>query len=101
MSLGGSPPRTALAVLVTLSVCHLLNDLLQALLPAIYPMLKSGFSLDYWQIGMITLVNSLTASLLQPIVGLHTDRVPRPYSLAAGMTCTQPGCCCSPSPAAT
>jgi FSR family fosmidomycin resistance protein-like MFS transporter len=91
MSLGGSPPRTALAVLVTLSVCHLLNDLLQALLPAIYPMLKSGFSLDYWQIGMITLVNSLTASLLQPIVGLHTDRVPRPYSLAAGMTCTLAG----------
>ena len=90
-SVSSSPPRAALAVLVTLSVCHLLNDLLQSLLPAIYPMLKAGFQLDYWQIGMITLVNSVTASLLQPVVGLHTDRVPRPYSLAAGMTFTLAG----------
>ena len=78
-------------VLITLSVCHLLNDLLQALLPAIYPMLKSNFALDYWQIGMITFTNSVTASLLQPLVGLSTDRVPRPYSLAIGMTCTLAG----------
>ena len=78
--------RTAVAVIVALSVCHLLNDLLQSLLPALYPMLKSGFGLDYWQIGMITLTNSGTASILQPIVGMHTDRTPRPYSLAVGMT---------------
>ena len=78
--------RTAVAVLVTLSACHFLNDLLQSLLPAIYPMLKSGFGLDYWQIGMITMTNSVTASVLQPVVGFHTDRTPRPYSLAAGMT---------------
>jgi FSR family fosmidomycin resistance protein-like MFS transporter len=81
-----SPRRTATAVLVALSVCHLLNDLLQSLLPAVYPMLKDGFALDYWQVGMITFTNSVTASVLQPIVGLHTDRRPRPYSLAAGMT---------------
>ena len=78
MSSPSGPPRTALAVLVTLSICHLLNDLLQSLLPALYPMLKAAFALDYWQIGMITLANSVTASLLQPVVGLHTDRGPRP-----------------------
>jgi FSR family fosmidomycin resistance protein-like MFS transporter len=89
-----SPPRTALAVLLTLSVCHLLNDLLQALLPALYPMLKTAFDLDYWQIGTITLTNSVTASLLQPVVGLHTDRVPRPYSLAVGMAFTLSGLLC-------
>ena len=75
-----------MVVLLTLSLCHLLNDLLQALLPAIYPILKTAFHLDYWQIGMLTMTNSVTASILQPIVGLTTDRTPRPYSLAAGMT---------------
>ncbi len=79
------PPRTALVVLVGLSVCHLLNDLLQSLLPAIYPMLKEAFALDFWQIGMITLANQLTASVLQPLVGHFTDKRPQPYSLAAGM----------------
>jgi FSR family fosmidomycin resistance protein-like MFS transporter len=93
-AVSSSPPRTALAVLLTLSVCHLLNDLLQALLPALYPMLKTGFDLDYWQIGTITLTNSVTASLLQPVVGLHTDRVPRPYSLAVGMAFTLSGLVC-------
>ena len=77
--------RTALAVIISLSACHLLNDLLQSLLPALYPMLKTGFGLDYWQIGLITLTNSGTASVLQPLVGMHTDRTPRPYSLAFGM----------------
>jgi len=80
-----SPPRTALIVLVGLSICHLLNDLLQALLPAIYPMLKETFALDFWQIGLITLANQLTASVLQPVVGHFTDRRPQPYSLAMGM----------------
>jgi len=78
--------RTAVAVIVSLSACHLLNDLLQSLLPALYPMLKTGFGLDYWQIGLITLTNSGTASVLQPLVGMHTDRTPRPYSLAVGMS---------------
>ena len=83
--------RPAVVVLVALSVCHLLNDLLQSLLPAIYPMLKERFDLDYWQIGLITLSTSVTSSLLQPFVGLHTDRVPRPYALAVGMTFTLAG----------
>ena len=71
-----STSRTALAVLASLSLCHLLNDMLQALLPAIYPMLKSDFGLGFWQIGLITLTNQLTASILQPVVGLYTDRHP-------------------------
>jgi FSR family fosmidomycin resistance protein-like MFS transporter len=78
-------------VLVTLSVCHFLNDLLQALLPAIYPMLKTSFGLSYTQVGLITLTNSVTSSVLQPIVGLTTDRTPRPYSLAAGMSLLMSG----------
>jgi MFS transporter, FSR family, fosmidomycin resistance protein len=86
-----SAPRTVFAILVAISVGHLLNDLLQSLLPAIYPLLKARFELDYWQVGMITLTNQLTASLLQPFVGSYTDRRPQPYSLAAGMTVTLAG----------
>jgi FSR family fosmidomycin resistance protein-like MFS transporter len=74
-----------------LSVCHFLNDLLQALLPAIYPMLKASFDLSYTQVGLITLTNSVTSSVLQPIVGFTTDRTPRPYSLAAGMSLLMSG----------
>jgi FSR family fosmidomycin resistance protein-like MFS transporter len=77
-----------LNVLGAVSVGHLLNDLIQSLLPAIYPLLKSGFGLDFWHIGLITLTNQLTASLLQPVVGHITDRRPMPYSLALGMTST-------------
>jgi len=77
-----------LNVLGAVSVGHLLNDLIQSLLPAIYPLLKSGFGLDFWHIGLITLTNQLTASLLQPLVGHITDRRPMPYSLAIGMTST-------------
>jgi FSR family fosmidomycin resistance protein-like MFS transporter len=83
-----STSRTVFLVLAAISVSHLLNDMMQSLLPAIYPMLKSRFALDYWQIGLITLTNQLTASLLQPVVGLYTDRRPQPYSLAVGMTVT-------------
>jgi FSR family fosmidomycin resistance protein-like MFS transporter len=60
---------TAYAVLFAISFCHLLNDMMQALLPALYPVLKSGFDLDFGQIGLITLTFQLTASLLQPAVG--------------------------------
>lgn len=81
----------SLAILVTLSICHLLNDLLQALLPALYPMLKEHFGLTFAQIGLITLVNQVTASVLQPVVGLYTDRRPKPYSLAIGMGFTLAG----------
>lgn len=83
--------RTAFAVLTAISFCHLLNDMMQSLLPAIYPMLKSSFGLDFVQVGMITLTYQLTASLLQPLVGLYTDRNPRPYSLATGMSFTLVG----------
>ena len=61
---------------------------MQALLPAIYPMLKSGFALSFGQIGLLTLIFQVTASLLQPIVGLYTDRRPQPYSLPLGMACS-------------
>ena len=78
-------------MLVALSACHLMNDLLQALLPALYPMLKSGYALGFWQIGLITLTMQATSSLLQPAVGLFADRRPQPYSLAAGMGVTLVG----------
>ena len=80
--------RTAFSVLGALSICHLLNDMVQSLLPAIYPILKTALQLDFRHIGLITLVNQVTASLLQPAVGFYTDRRPRPQSLAAGMTFT-------------
>jgi FSR family fosmidomycin resistance protein-like MFS transporter len=76
---------TAYPVLFAISLCHLLNDMMQALLPALYPVLKSGFDLDFGQIGLITLTFQLTASLLQPAVGFYTDHRPMPYSLVAGM----------------
>ena len=81
----------ALGVLVAVSFSHLANDLVQSLIPALYPMLKSVFDLDFGQIGLITLTFQLTASLLQPVVGLYTDRRPMPYSLAAGMGFTLMG----------
>jgi FSR family fosmidomycin resistance protein-like MFS transporter len=83
--------RTAFRVLGVLSVCHLLNDMVQSLLPSIYPILKGTLGLNFAQVGLITLVNQLTASLLQPIIGYHTDRRPRSQSLAVGMTFTLAG----------
>ncbi len=79
---------TVLSVLIALSVSHMLNDTLQAIVPAIYPMLKDNFQLSFTQIGLITLTNQLTASILQPIVGSYTDKHPKPYSLAIGMGLT-------------
>jgi FSR family fosmidomycin resistance protein-like MFS transporter len=76
---------TVLGVLGAVSFCHFLNDMIQSLLPAIYPLLREKYLLDYGQIGLITLVFQLTASLLQPVVGTYTDRRPMPYSLAIGM----------------
>ncbi|UGB39462.1 MFS transporter [Frateuria soli] len=78
-------PRTAFAVLGAISFSHLLNDMIQSLIVAIYPILKSGFALSFGQIGLITLTYQLTASLLQPLVGVATDRRPMPYSLPMGM----------------
>jgi FSR family fosmidomycin resistance protein-like MFS transporter len=82
---------TALAVLGALSFCHLLNDMMQSLLPAMYPMLKSGLKLDFGQIGMVTFVYQVTASLFQPLIGSYTDRRPLPYALAFGMGFTLAG----------
>jgi FSR family fosmidomycin resistance protein-like MFS transporter len=83
--------QTAFPILAMLSVCHLLNDMIQSLLPAIYPLLKESFRLDFGQVGLITLTFQITASLLQPLVGIYTDRKPMPYSLAIGMGCTLTG----------
>ncbi|WP_345786180.1 MFS transporter [Dokdonella sp.] len=83
--------HTAFPILAMLSICHLLNDLIQSLLPAIYPLLKQSFALDFGQIGLITLTFQLTASLLQPFVGIYTDKRPMPYSLAIGMGFTLTG----------
>ncbi len=79
---------TALRVLLAISAGHLLNDTVQSLLPALYPLLKDSLQLSFAQIGLITLAFQLTASLLQPVVGLYTDRHPQPHSLAAGMVLT-------------
>ena len=81
----------SLAVLISLTISHLLNDLLQALLPAIYPLLKQDFNLSFTEIGLITLTNQVTASILQPIVGRYTDRRPQPYALVVGMCLTLAG----------
>src|SRR5689334_21853332 len=80
-----SPERVAVPILAAISVSHLLNDLIQSLLPAIYPILKRDFHLDFGQIGFLTLTFQLTASLLQPMIGTFTDRKPQPFSLVAGM----------------
>jgi FSR family fosmidomycin resistance protein-like MFS transporter len=79
------PEVTAFAVLAGISVSHLLNDTMQSILPAIYPMLKESFALSFAQVGLMTLTLQLTASLPQPLVGLYTDRWPTPYSLVVGM----------------
>jgi FSR family fosmidomycin resistance protein-like MFS transporter len=77
--------KTAVAVLAAISICHMLNDVIQSLIMAIYPMLKANLSLDFAQIGLITFTFQITASVLQPVVGYVTDRYPTPYSLVLGM----------------
>jgi len=80
--------ETALGVLGAISLCHCLNDLMQSVVPAVYPILKASYALDFGQIGLITFANQATASLLQPVVGFFTDKTPKPYSLAMGMAFT-------------
>jgi len=87
----GTAGKTAFAVLAAISFCHLLNDMMQSLLPALYPMLKSSYALSFGQIGVLTFTYQITASLLQPLVGSYTDRKARPYSLAVGMSFTLVG----------
>ncbi|MGE0417922.1 MAG: MFS transporter [Acetobacteraceae bacterium] len=88
-----APPRaadggTTFAILVSLSICHLLNDMNQSLVPALYPILKESYHLDFAQIGLITLAFQFTASMLQPVVGMVTDKHPQPFSLPVAMCCS-------------
>ena len=80
----GQAEGTVFAVIVAISFCHLLNDMMQSLLPAIYPELKADFGLNFGQIGIVTLVYQITASILQPLVGLYADRNPTPLALPGG-----------------
>ncbi len=91
MSRASAAGRTAFSVLAAISFCHLLNDMMQSLLPALYPMLKTSYALTFGEIGILTFTYQMTASLLQPIIGRYTDSTPRPYSLATGMTFTLAG----------
>lgn len=84
-------PKTYMAVLAVLGVSHLLNDLMQSLIPAIYPIIRETYALDLGQIGLITLTFQIAGSLLQPLVGLYTDHRPAPYSPVAGMVFTLSG----------
>jgi FSR family fosmidomycin resistance protein-like MFS transporter len=83
-----SDAGTTFTILVSLSLCHFLNDMNQSLVPAIYPILKQSYQLDFGQIGLITLAFQMTASLLQPVVGMVTDKRPTPFSLPVAMGCS-------------
>ncbi|TGQ16630.1 MFS transporter [Mesorhizobium sp. M2E.F.Ca.ET.166.01.1.1] len=80
-----SAQATVFAVILSVSFCHGINDIMQSLLPAIYPLLKENYGLDFWQIGLLTFTFQVTASLLQPVIGMITDKRPMPYSLPWGM----------------
>lgn len=86
-----SVQRSALPVLIVLSATHLINDMIQSLIPAIYPIIKTAYHLDFGQIGLITLTFQVSASLLQPFVGWYTDKHPAPYSMVVGMGFTLVG----------
>ena len=83
--------KASLSILIMVSMGHLLNDMFQAVIPAIYPMIKEILGLSFMQIGAITLTNQITSSLLQPMVGYFSDKYPRPYALAVGMCFTLTG----------
>ncbi|SEN87143.1 MFS transporter, FSR family, fosmidomycin resistance protein [Mucilaginibacter gossypiicola] len=83
--------QTVYSILFTISLAHFINDMLQSVIPSIYPLIKQRFSLNFTQIGLITFTYQITASILQPFVGLYTDKRPKPYSLAIGMGFTLSG----------
>lgn len=83
--------KATISILLLVSLGHLLNDMFQAVIPAIYPMIKESLGLSFVQIGVITLTNQITSSLLQPLVGYFSDKHPRPYGLAIGMCFTLTG----------
>src|ERR1700752_327528 len=80
--------KTTISIVVAVSVCHLLNDIMQSLLTSLYPMFRANYALDFVQIGLLTMTFQITASLLQPVVGIVTDKWPMPYSLPVGMVST-------------
>ena len=82
---------TVYSILFTIGTCHLLNDMIQSVIPALYPLLKEKYSFTFAQIGIITLIFQITSSVLQPFVGRYADRHPQPYSLALGMGFTLVG----------
>lgn len=86
-----SANSTTFAIILSLSFCHLLNDMMQSLVPALYPILKQNYELSFSQVGLITLAFQFTASMLQPVVGMYTDRKAQPYSLMVGMGFTLVG----------
>ncbi|MBK9512571.1 MAG: MFS transporter [Flavobacteriales bacterium] len=102
MSLSGpssfAAQRTAYPVLFAIAFSHLLNDTVQALIPALYPLVKASYQLSYAQIGLITLTFQTTASILQPLVGHSTDKHPRPFALVGGMGPRSSVSSCSPKP---
>jgi FSR family fosmidomycin resistance protein-like MFS transporter len=83
--------QTVYSILFTISLAHFINDMLQSVIPSIYPLIKQRFSLNFTQIGLITFTYQITASILQPFIGLYTDKKPKPYSLAMGMGFTLSG----------
>jgi FSR family fosmidomycin resistance protein-like MFS transporter len=91
LPLGRSASKTVFPILWGASFCHLLNDMMQALLPAVYPILQGGFDLSFAQVGFLTFVYQFTASLFQPFIGHYTDRRPLPYSLPFGMASSMAG----------
>jgi len=86
--------KTVYSILFTISLSHLLNDMLQSVIPSIYPLIKTNYHLSFSDIGLVTLTYQLSASLLQPFVGMYTDKKPKPYSLSIGMGFTLLGLVC-------
>ena len=91
MAVSSQRNKTVFPIIAAISVAHMLNDMMQSLIMAIYPLLQANYNLSFTQIGLITLAFQLTSSLLQPVVGLYTDKHPQPYSLAIGMSSTLAG----------
>ncbi|KJF71565.1 MFS transporter [Agrobacterium arsenijevicii] len=90
-STGFSPQRTTFSIIAAASFCHMLNDIMQSLLTSLYPLLKTNYALDFMQIGLLTFAFQVTASLLQPVIGMVTDRWPMPFSLPVAMLSTCAG----------
>src|SRR5665213_3088600 len=83
-SKSGGGGDTVLGIIACIAVCHGLNDMMQSLLPAIYPEFKANFGLTFGQIGLVTLCYQITASILQPVIGWYADKRPTPMALPGG-----------------